>query len=47
MCWTITTKGDGIRDPWLDQDMQPLALNPMQPKPSRNFAALPAATNSK
>jgi cytochrome c peroxidase len=90
-------KGDGIRDPWLDQDIEPLALSeaeiddavaflashtssqykeqgireldrqrarsctdraqrdtprafgpkPVEPKPSRNCAALPAATNSK
>ena len=90
-------KGDGIRDPWLDQDIEPLALSeaeiddevaflasltssqykeqgirelerqrafsrtdrperdtaraygpkPVEPKPPRNCAALPAATNSK
>jgi cytochrome c peroxidase len=90
-------KGDGIRDPWLDQDIEPLALSeaemdevvaflasltssqykeqsvreldrqracsrtdrpqrdtarafgpkPVEPKPSRNCAALPAATNSR
>ena len=90
-------KGDGIRDPWLDQNIEPLALSeaeiddevaflatltssqykeqgirelqrqrafsrtdrperdtarafgpkPVEPQPSRNCAAFPAATNSK